>query len=136
MERRRLLTALAAAAGGLAGCGGGGGDGGGTDAPGGTEATPSPTPTATPQAVVFPDYRFEEGEDGNSVVVLTVRNRGETVRDRTLSVVIQGPDGQDHERRVDVSLDPGERSTYRVGFPVEWSWFRDHVNLQHISIGT
>jgi len=130
MDRRTLLVGAGAAFGSLAGCSGSNSETPGGERPG--ERTPEPTPEPTPVPMTFPTYSFEEGDDGTTVVVLTLSNPGEERRDTTMTVVVENADGEAVTGSTDIDVAAGGEATYRVPVDVSWSWFGDNRNLRGV----
>jgi len=130
MDRRSLLVGTGVALGSLAGCFGSDAESPDSERPG--ENTPEPTPEPTPVPMEFPSYAFEEGDDGTTVVVLTLSNPDPERRETTMTVLVENEDGERVTGETGIAVPAGEDATYRVSVDVPWSWFRDNSNLQGI----
>jgi len=123
MRRRRLLAALSVPAVGLAGCTTGPGKSGpkwgppetAPDAPTADESTVEPTTTPGDGLRVSFSYATNADTDAFTVTV-TVANTVDEPRSAVL-VVTWNRDGETRTKERDVSLDPGEQTSFELTFP-------------------
>ncbi|WP_181687132.1 hypothetical protein [Halorhabdus salina] len=131
MQRRALLRRLGAVGlVSLAGCGEY--ESGPQTPPGGTTDQTQTETTTTPEDVfVVPEFEFEEGPDGNAVLVATIENSREESRQGEM-IVRYSNDGATESVTESIELRGGVQTTVRVTLPIAYA----DRNLQGIDFET
>lgn len=136
MQRRTVLTGLAAGLAGLAGCSDGTESPAETGVPQGDgTSTGVTTSVGTPpvaEAFTVPDFSFREGPDGDLVVTVRARNVTGTERTARMTVTVAVDDEPvSASRRVTVA--GGQTAAFDVTLPVSYAAWETNRNLQSIT---